>query len=61
MLDYFLTAIALMLVIEGILPFISPEASRKLYMKMLETDNDSLRMSGFSMMLIGLIILYAVH
>ncbi len=61
MIDYFLTALSLMLVIEGILPFVNPEASRKLYMKMLETDNESLRMSGFSMMLIGLIILYIVH
>jgi len=61
MTDSLLTAIALMLVLEGILPFLSPQSFRQIYIKMLESDNNHIRITGLSSMLFGLIMLYMVH
>ncbi len=60
-MDFLLAAFALMLIIEGFLPFISPQSFRKIYIKMLESDNHTIRMTGFTSMLLGLIMLYLVH
>jgi len=56
-----LIAIALMLVIEGILPFLSPHTMRSVLLKMLEMDDKSLRISGLMSMVIGVILLYVIH
>jgi len=56
-----LTAIALMLVIEGILPFLSPTTMRGLLLQMLEMDDKSLRISGLISMLIGVMLLYILR
>ena len=56
-----LTALALMLVLEGILPFVSPGAFRKLLRMVGELDDKSLRYSGFFTMLAGLVLLYIVR
>ena len=61
MTDSLLTAIALMLVLEGILPFLSPQSFRQIYIKMLESDNNHIRITGLSSMLFGLVMLYMVH
>ena len=56
-----LVAVALMLVIEGILPFLSPTKMRGILLQMLEMDDKSLRISGLVSMLIGLVMIYLVR
>lgn len=56
-----LVAVALMLVIEGILPFLSPTTMRGILSRMLEMDDKSLRISGLMSMVIGVIMLYTFH
>jgi len=56
----FWLALALILIIEGIFPFINPNIMRQAMLKMLELDDRSIRISGFASMMIGLIILYLV-
>lgn len=53
-----LVAIALMLVIEGIIPFLNPALMRKLLLQMSELDDKALRTAGFSSMLVGVVLLY---
>jgi uncharacterized protein YjeT (DUF2065 family) len=54
-------ALALLLVIEGILPFLNPAAMRELQRKMAEMDDKSLRIAGLSSMLAGLALLYLLR
>lgn len=54
-------ALALMLVLEGILPFISPGALRRVARQMSETSDASLRVTGLVSMLAGLALLYLVR
>ena len=56
-----LVALALVLVIEGILPFLNPAAMRELQRKMAEMDDKSLRVAGLSSMLVGLALLYLLR
>ena len=56
-----LVALALVLVIEGILPFLNPAAMRELQQKMAEMDDKSLRIAGLSSMLVGLALLYLLR
>jgi len=56
-----LVAVALMLVIEGIIPFLSPTKMRGILLRMLEMDDKSLRISGLLSMLIGVILLYTLR
>lgn len=56
-----LIALALLLIIEGILPFLNPEGMRNMMKTLSEMDNASLRVSGFVSMLIGLVLLYSVN
>jgi len=56
-----LVAVALLLVIEGILPFLSPTKMRSILLRILEMDDKSLRISGLVSMLIGLIMLYTLR
>jgi uncharacterized protein YjeT (DUF2065 family) len=57
----FLAAIALVLVIEGIIPFINPGAMRRTLLKMIEMNDQSLRFAGLTSMLIGVILLYIIR
>jgi uncharacterized protein len=61
MWDTFLMAIALMLVLEGILPFVSPNAWRETFQKLLQLEDGQIRFIGLSAMLIGLIMLYLIN
>ncbi|RKZ50791.1 MAG: DUF2065 domain-containing protein [Candidatus Parabeggiatoa sp. nov. 3] len=54
-------AIALILVIEGIMPFINPKGWRKTLRTVSEMDDNTLRTIGLSSMLFGVILLYLVH
>ncbi len=55
------TALALLLVIEGILPFLNPSGLRETLVKIIEMKNGDLRMLGAFFMGLGLLLLYMVH
>jgi len=57
----FLAAIALVLVIEGIIPFVNPGVMRRTLLKMIEMNDQSLRFAGLTSMLIGVILLYIIR
>ena len=53
-----LGAIALMLVVEGILPFLSPTAWRQVFTRVLAMSDGQIRFIGLSSMLAGMLMLY---
>jgi len=53
-----LAAFALMLVIEGILPFLAPTVWRETFRKMLELSDGQLRFIGLGSMLGGLLMFF---
>ncbi len=56
-----LAALALVFVIEGVLPFLNPGAMRKILRTMCEVDDRSMRISGLLSMALGVAMLYLVH
>ena len=50
--------LALMLVIEGILPFAAPKLWRETFRKMIEMTDGQIRMSGLISMIAGLVVLF---
>ena len=52
-----LLAFALMLVLEGILPFLAPQAWRETFRRLVQMKDGQIRFIGLSCMLIGLILL----
>ncbi|BAU48477.1 membrane protein [Sulfurifustis variabilis] len=54
-------ALALMLVLEGILPFLNPSGLRRALALLGDLSDVQLRIAGFSSMLIGLLALYWVR
>ena len=57
----FWTAVALILVIEGLLPFASPRLMRQALAAMAAMDDRALRLSGMMSMGIGVALLYFVR
>jgi uncharacterized protein len=53
-------AVALMLVIEGILPFINPMAMRRALLMLAGLDDHALRFAGLTSMLAGVVVLYLI-
>lgn len=51
-------ALALLLVVEGILPFANPEMMRRVMQQMAQLDDRSLRVAGLTSMLLGVGLLY---
>ncbi|GAP38411.1 DUF2065 domain-containing protein [Piscinibacter sakaiensis] len=56
--DLFFGAVALMLVIEGVLPFCSPGAWRRVFERALTMTDGQIRFIGLSSMLAGLAMLF---
>jgi uncharacterized protein YjeT (DUF2065 family) len=54
-------ALALVLVIEGILPFLSPRQAKQTYLMAAHMRDQPLRTVGLISMLIGLALLYLVR
>jgi uncharacterized protein len=52
-----LTAIALMLVIEGLLPFLAPATWRETFLRITQMSDGQIRFIGLSSMLLGVILL----
>ncbi len=57
-MKYFLSVIAMVLIIEGLPYFISPERMQQVLKIMSETESSVLRRIGFFLISTGLIILY---
>ena len=53
-----LTAVALMLVIEGILPFLAPGVWRDAFRRLTELSDGQIRFFGLTSMLAGLLLLF---
>ena len=54
-------ALALVLVIEGMLPFVNPRGYKQTMLQITAIPEQSLRMIGFGSMMLGLIFLYLVR
>lgn len=55
------SAVALVLIIEGIIPFISPNALRNTYKRIAEMGDETVRVSGLVSMVAGVILLALVR
>jgi hypothetical protein len=56
-----LTALALVFIIEGIMPFLNPEGVRRMFIMASQLTNTSLRFIGLTSMILGLVFLYLVR
>ena len=57
MLNILLLAFALMLVIEGLLPFLAPRVWRETFRRVTEMSDGQIRFIGLSSMLVGVVLL----
>lgn len=53
-------ALALLLVIEGVLPFLNPAGLRATMLALTALNDRQLRFAGLTSMVLGLVLLYAV-
>ena len=53
-------AIALLLVLDGIMPFVNPRGMKRMLAKLLEIGDRELRIAGLGCMLVGVALLYLV-
>ena len=56
--DILLPALALVLVIEGLLPFLVPAFWREAFRRLIELSDGQLRFIGLTSLLAGLLLLY---
>jgi hypothetical protein len=61
MIELLVAAFALMLVIEGILPFTAPRMWREVFTRMVAMSDGQIRFAGLTSMMAGLVILLLVH
>ncbi len=52
-----LMALALMLVIEGLLPFLAPKLWRETFLRLMQLSDGQIRFFGLTSMIVGLILL----
>jgi len=57
----FLMALALMLILEGVLPFLAPNLWRETFRKITQMSDGQIRFVGLSSMIVGLLILLWVR
>ncbi|MGB9092835.1 MAG: DUF2065 domain-containing protein [Gallionella sp.] len=58
MLKFWLLGLAMMLIVEGMIPFVSPGLWRETFRKLLTLKDGQLRFVGMTAMLSGIILLY---
>ncbi|PJC02365.1 MAG: DUF2065 domain-containing protein [Gallionellales bacterium CG_4_9_14_0_8_um_filter_59_50] len=58
MLDFWLAALGLMLVLEGLMPFIFPGPWRETLRNLAQWQDGQVRFLGLSLMLSGLLLVY---
>ena len=56
-----LLALALLLVIEGLLPFLNPTGFKQAMQMISQMNEKQLRISGFISMMLGVLIMYIVN
>ncbi|MBK1679713.1 DUF2065 domain-containing protein [Rhodocyclus tenuis] len=61
MSDTLLMAFALMLVLEGVVPFIAPTAWRDAFRRLTEFSDGQIRFFGLTVMLVGLVLLMVLN
>jgi uncharacterized protein len=54
-------ALALVFVIEGILPFLSPGATRRALARIASCGDREVRMAGLGSMLVGVVLLFLIN
>ena len=54
----FLMALALMLILEGVLPFLAPNLWRDTFRKITQMNDGQIRFVGLSSMVVGLVVLF---
>ena len=59
--DDLLAALALVFVIEGMLPFLNPQSLRRMLVTVAQLDDRALRVAGLVSMVCGLLLLYWVR
>jgi uncharacterized protein YjeT (DUF2065 family) len=57
-LSYWLIGFSMMLVIEGLIPFLFPDMWRETFARLVSLNNGQLRFIGIVAMLCGLLMLY---
>ncbi|MGA2023603.1 MAG: DUF2065 domain-containing protein [Steroidobacteraceae bacterium] len=57
----FLAALAIVCIVEGVMPFINPPGMKRLLSKLAAMEERELRLGGFFSMLVGLAILFLVR
>jgi uncharacterized protein len=55
--DIFVPAVALMLVMEGVLPFLAPTVWRQAFTRMIQFNDGQIRFMGLISMVAGLLLL----
>ncbi len=55
------TALALYLVLEGMLPFVSPVAARRLFLAIAESPGTQIRIVGLASMIAGVTLLFLIR
>jgi len=58
MMELWVSALALMLILEGILPFTAPKVWREMFHRITELNDGQLRFAGLASMLVGLVLLF---
>ena len=58
MLQYLLLGLAMMMVVEGLVPFALPELWRETFRKLVALTDGQLRFIGLTSMISGLLLLY---
>lgn len=61
MLEYLLTALGLMLVIEGLMPFLFPTSWRAGLSRLAQFHDGQTRFIGLTLMLSGLLLIYWIR
>ncbi len=56
-----LAALALLLIIEGMIPFLNPALMRRIVVSMLKINDQTLRFAGLSSMVAGVFLLYLLR
>ena len=56
-----IVTLCLLMIIEGVLPFLSPKSWRKMAFSVAQLDDRSMRIMGLASMLIGVGLLYLVN
>ena len=60
MLDTLLMALGLMLILEGLMPMVSPVRWRSLFEQLLKLEGGQIRFFGMAMVLSGLLLVWLV-